>query len=302
MELTIARLVITARLRRDFGDPWALFRCREGFQEAFRLVSRCGEGGMELGMGDGDCPHCLVFSQSLSSDPEAVKRHQKPPLPFAFQFPVLPPAPNRGESFEVGLTLVGSATRYAAEFVAALATYLSTEEGSSPIAAVEQVEAIGYFGERTPWAGWHGKEQGAEMPVLLTAGGLSDTRLLGERIGLSIVTPLKIMQEGRPLRTFSFSPFFRTLMRRVSALASSYGDGEMAADFVWLARLSGAVSMSDSTFRWVEWSKTGGLMGDAVLSGGLEELMPFLLLGECLNVGKGAPFGLGRFVIRSLSA
>lgn len=297
MELTLAKLVITARLQRDANDPWALFRCREGFQDAFRRVAGCGERGCERCGRAGECPFHIIFSQALSSDPEAVKRHQKPPLPFAFRFPVLPSAPNRGKTFEVGLTMVGSATRYAAEFAKSLALYLGSDEAGSPVAAIEQVDSVGYFGERSPWTGWREGGEGGETPVLLTAGSLCDTTLLGERVALSIVTPLKIIQEGRPLQTFSFSPFFRTLMRRISALASSYGEGEMSADFPWLSRLSEAVSVSDSSIRWAEWrgGKISGLMGDAVLSGGLEELIPFLLLGECVNVGKGAPFGLGRF-------
>ena len=299
MELTFEKLAITARLKARVADRYALFRCRDPFLEIFRKVTGCRGDGCE-GCRRGECAFGDVFGQTLSSDPSVVKRHQKPPLPLAFQFPVLPMERGGERRLEIGLTLVGRAIQHAHHFIASLERYLGGEVEGAPAAVVEAVESLGYFGERSTWGSVNvgGDEKGES--VLLTTEGLKATRILGDSAVLSLETPLKIMQEGRAQRTFQFSPFFRTLMRRVSSLASAYGEGEMEVDFPWLARTCGEVGVSSSTIRWTDWrnGSIGGLTGEALISGNLEEFVPFLLLGEYLNVGKGASFGLGRFSVR----
>ncbi|WP_298435453.1 CRISPR system precrRNA processing endoribonuclease RAMP protein Cas6 [Geobacter sp.] len=298
MDLTYVNLVIGTRLECDVRDSWMLFRSRETFQQAFRSVVECREGECE-GCGAKECPYRAIFSQALSSDPAAVRRHQKPPLPFAFRFPILPAAPNKGERFDVGLTLVGSAVVHGNLFLKALGNWLEGAGVGSPIARVERVESEGYFGERFPWA-----DGGEAVPLLLSASGLSVTGMLGDRIALTLITPLKIMAQGRPLRTFSFPHFFRSLMRRVTALAAIYGEGDVAGDFRWLSSACEEVSLSGVAMKWVDWrgGTIGGVVGEAEVSGIREEFQPFLLLGQYLNLGKGAAFGLGQFSVRPVTS
>lgn len=299
MELTFEKLAVTAHLKAAVADRYALFRCREPYQEIFRRVTDCRGDGCE-GCRRGECAFGGVFAQSLSSDPSVVKRHQKPPLPFAFQFPVLSTEKGGERHFEICLTLVGSAIQHAHHFIASLERYLDGEGEGAPAAVIEAVETLGYFGERSVWGSGNGGGSVKGTSILLAAEGLRATRILGDSAVLALETPLKIIQEGRAQRSFAFSPFFRALMRRVSALASAYGEGEMEVDFPWLARTCGEVIVSNSAIRWTDWrsGSIGGLTGEAVISGSLEEFVPFLLLGEYLNVGKGASFGLGRFSVR----
>lgn len=304
--MTIAVLRMLLRLTGDLHDPYLLFRVRDGFEGAFRQAVDCRDGECGRCSRSEECPYRIVFAQKLSSDPMAVKRHQKPPLPFAFSFPVLLNPANAGLAFEVRLVLVGTATRFVTEFVAAMEILFAKHAEQDELAAVvERVESLGYHDESSPL---HSKGQTSEIAhslTLLTTEGLCDSRLLsnGARIRLRLVTPLKLMREGRTLRHFSFSIFMRTLMRRVSSLASYYCDDSISADFRWLASLCETVTVSDSSIRWMEWGggkqggKFAGLTGDVVLTGVPEEFIPFLLLGELLNVGKGAAFGLGRFSV-----
>lgn len=299
MELTFEKLSITVCMKTTVVDRHALFRCRDPYQEIFRKVTGCRGDGCE-GCRRGECAFGEVFGQTLSSDPSVVKRHQKPPLPFAFQFPVLTMDRGGERRFVIDLMLVGRAIQHAPHFIASLERYLGGEVEGAPGAVIERVESVGYFGERSAWISGNVGGNEKEESVLLTAEGLKATRVLGASAVLTLETPLKIMQEGRALRTFRFSPFFRTLMRRVSSLASAYGEGEMEVDFPWLAQTCGEVVVSNSTIRWADWrsGRIGGLTGEALISGNLEEFVPFLLLGEYLNVGKGASFGLGRFSVR----
>ena len=304
--MTIAVLRVTLRLAEDVPDRYLLFRMRDGFQGAFRLVAGCREG--ECGRCDRyrECPYRIVFAQELSSDPTEVKRHQKPPLPFAFSFPVLATPPNAGLVFEVRLALVGTATRFVTEFVEAI-KFLCVKPGEKYelAAVVERVESLGYHGEPSLIHA-EGLSPGiADSLTLLTAEGLRDTRLVdfSGKMKLRLVTPLKLMQEGRPSRVFSFSHFMRTLIRRISSLSSYYSDDGISADFRWLASLCETVTVSGSSIHRVEWGgakqggRLAGLTGEAVLTGVPEEFILFLLAGELLNVGKGAAFGLGRFTV-----
>uniref|UniRef100_A0A831UBK4 CRISPR system precrRNA processing endoribonuclease RAMP protein Cas6 n=1 Tax=Geobacter metallireducens TaxID=28232 RepID=A0A831UBK4_GEOME len=304
--MMLAVLRIRLHLKGNASDPYLLYRVRDGFQGAFRLVSGCSDGECSRCVRNDDCPYRIVFGQQLSSDPAAVKRHQKPPLPFAFAFPVFPPAPDAGLEFDVRLALVGNATRFVAEFVAAVNLLFAGKTEQDKLAAeIVRVESLGYHDEATLVCEGRGATVIADSLTLLSTEGLCDSRLLNNngRMRLRFVTPLKLMQEGRPRRDFSFSLFMRTLIRRISSLASYYCDDGVSADFRWLASLCESVSLSDSSIGWVEWGggkqggKLAGLTGEAVLAGVPEEFIPFLLLGELLNVGKGAAFGLGRFTL-----
>ncbi len=304
--MTFAVLRVTIRLADHVPDPYLLFRVRDGFQGVFQQAVDCLGGECGRCARAEECPCRIVFAQVLSPDPAAVKRHQKPPLPFAFSFPVFPDPPNAGLYFEVRLTLVGMATRCVREFVDAVRLLFDKHTKKNELSAVvERVESLGYHDEPTLIYSEGSPRENADSLNLLTAEGLRDARLLDNApaMRLRLVTPLKLMQEGRTMRHFSFSPFIRTLIRRASSLASYYCDDGIPADYRWLTSLSEAVRVSKCTIRWVEWGgsqgggKLAGLAGEAILTSMPEEFIPFLLLGELFNVGKGAPFGLGRFTV-----
>lgn len=304
--MTFAVLRIVVRLTDHVADPFILFRVRDGFQEAFRRVSGCSGGECRCCDLQVECPFRNVFAQELSSDPATVRLHQKPPLPFAFRFPVLPAAPNAGVHFDVLLTLVGRATSYVREFLETVKILLDRNVSERVMAArVERIESLGYHGEPYLLYSANSPSDNLDTLNLLTAQGLRDSCMLvhGAEVRLNLLTPLKLMQEGHPMRFFSFSVFIRTLLRRVSSLASYYSDDGISADYRWLVSLCESVTVVKSSIHWAEWGgrhgrgKLAGLLGEAVLTGVPDEFIQFLLLGEHLNVGKGASFGLGCFTV-----
>ena len=121
-------------------------------------------------------------------------------------------------------------------------------------------------------------------------------RLVGDTVTVRIVSPLRIMEEGRPVRSLSFSTLIRSLMRRISSIAYYYGGCEPELDYPWLAELSRTVTTVASALDWVEWRRNlGGLVGQVTFAGPLGEFLPFLVLGEVFHAGKGAAYGLGEF-------
>ncbi|KAF0218073.1 MAG: hypothetical protein FD174_3093 [Geobacteraceae bacterium] len=300
MDLNFVRIIFTLRVAGDEANPFVLFGSKERFMDAFRQAANCRCSRCESCPRSFECPYCQTFSQTISSDPAAVKRFQKPPFPFVFEFPLVLPAPNRGGFLECGLTLVGSAVNFIADYLAALRImFQPAGTGRRLNAFLVRVESVDYSGSRHTIFDQDGVA--LDRLVFLSLAGLQNTNVVTPGpLTLSIITPMRIMQEGRPLRDISFSPFVRALFRRISSMAYYYGGVEMDFDYKWLADRSSGIETVSSKLRWVEW-KPGlcGVMGTVTFSGDVADFLPFILLGEHFHVGKGAPFGLGSYRIDS---
>jgi CRISPR-associated endoribonuclease Cas6 len=297
MDLNLVRLIFTLNLEADCVDSHVLFGLKPYFMEAFRVTAGCVQPDSELSLRRCDCLYHRMVSQHLSAEPAALKRYQKPSYPFVFDIPEIPPPPNAGRTVELGLTLAGMAANHTEEFIATVQGML-TIPGIERIvrATLVRVEAAGYDGNRTPIMAEGGTVARGEV-VTLSLRGLRETMIIpADAVTLAIMTPMRIMGEGRPLREFTFSPFIRALLRRISSLVYYYGGEETDLDFKWLAGQSLAVRTVAADFRWVDrGSKLSGLLGMGTFVGIPPEYHTFLLAGEYLHVGKGASYGLGAY-------
>ncbi|HEY5512348.1 MAG TPA: CRISPR system precrRNA processing endoribonuclease RAMP protein Cas6 [Geomonas sp.] len=287
MELHYVKLFFTFTLNEDLADPYALYACRSDFDAAFRRAISCRRLDCTGCPSVASCPYPANFGQKIARDPDAVKRHQKPPLPFVFEFPVLLPTPNGGSSFECSLTLFGSAVQHLGCYLAAVKLLLDGMHAS-----LVKVEAECPGGARTAIAaGNH-----PALPLLSALDPTGAGPLLPDRVAVCFVTPLKLTHEGRLLRRFSFSELARVLMRRVSSLAYYYEGVELPLDYRWLSLASEAVRTLDSNCRLQSWSgRPAGLVGAACFEGDLEPFHLLLQLGSATHLGKGASFGFGAY-------
>lgn len=298
MDFLLAKLIITLRLHAEVIDPYALFSLKGDFAQSFRQAVCQTDGLCASCKHSSQCPCPATFSRELASDPAAVKRHQKPSVPFVFQLPVLPIPCAKGSEVEVCLVLVGSATQYLAEYWQALQHLFQPDpsRGCFPFSIV-RLQSAGCCGFRTLLASGAGPLKGD----LLTTISFDDLAALNtldsERIALRFLTPLRIARDGSFLKQFSFSPFFRTMLRRISSLAYYYYGSILDLDFKRLSAQSETIVLAENCFHWEEWRKGRlcGVIGSGILSGDLSDYHPVLLLGEYLNCGKDAPFGLGRY-------
>ena len=297
MEFNLVRLAVTVRLDTDIADPMALFGIHRCFAEAFRRSCICG------GTHDRNCPCSLNFSQSLSTDPAAVRRYQKPPLPFTFSLPQLPLPPNRGREVEISLTLVGSAIQFISQYLSALTLALSSfGPAGRYVARPVRAETVDYYGVRSPvWEA--GREMDEKNLILLSADGIQQAfPLTPDGLRLRLLTPLRLLSGGKPVRELTFSLLVRSLIRRITALAYYYGHYEMDMDFKWLAERSREISCTDGDFCWEgDNGKYAGILGSGTFNGVLGEFHSFLLLGEYLQCGKGAAYGYGQFLLEKWS-
>jgi hypothetical protein len=287
LELHYVKIFFSFTLDEDLDDPYALYACRNGFDAAFRRALSCRRPECAGCAASETCPYPLNFGQQVARDPEAVKRHQKPPLPFVFRFPALFPLPNGGASFECSLTLFGSALQHLSYFLDAVRLML---DGLQATLTLVEAECPGGARERIA-AGVN-----PALPLLSALDPVGAGPLLPDRVTINFVTPLKLTHEGRLLRRFSFSQLARVLMRRVSSLAYYYGGTELALDYRWLSQASGSIRTLDSNCRIESWSgRPAGLVGSASFGGDLEPFHLLLQLGSATHLGKGASFGFGAY-------
>jgi hypothetical protein len=302
MDFVFAKLIFTVRLERAVADAFALFGIRNSFMKAFREASCAGDRLCEHCQVSDSCSFLQTFSQSISKDPAAVKRHQKPSLPFVFHLPLLPASPNEGSEVEIGLVLAGSAINHVKDYLASVLRLFSPDNTDWEVKCrVVKVESVTCSGYRNSIMENSGKML-VDAISTVSARDLEEMATLDpNRMRLQITTPVRLIQDGNPVHDFSFSSFVRPLMRRISSLAYYYYGNGLEFDYKWLSTASTSVAVAENDFKWREWGgdrygdRLAGIMGSGVCEGPLADFHTLLLLGEYFNVGKGASYGLGGY-------
>ncbi len=220
MEFNFLKLVFTLTLAEDIDDPYLLFGIRTDFAKIFRRATGCDRAGCVKCLQTADCSYHQIFSQAMHSDPSAIKRFQKPPLPFVFDPPLLPPVPNRGSGCEIGLTLVGLAVNHVLHFLDAVGFMFGHQESRwTEVANVVKIESLDYLGNRAIIS-QNGGKAALDRFFILSMDGLEKSAFLPtDKVSLTFATPLRIIKDGRPLRELSFSALAMSLIRRISSIA-----------------------------------------------------------------------------------
>lgn len=288
--LSIRTLLFSVQVESGSPDPLLLYHLRGEHEKMLALESPCK--GRSSCTDRVSCPFHTSFGQTLSPDPELVRRHQKPPIPFAWQMPLLH-SPRINKQYSCSLHLFGRAALYA----------------DTHAAAIERMQISGgrvSLNHCTP-------DNPASAPF--SCGKLSDSTVgvnsffswndlislateFPPVVSIDFLTPLRIMSEGKVSTFFDPSLFFRHMLRRLSALAAYYGETEAVVDYQDLSRLSREVRIVRNGMKWEKWSSSlQGLTGRVEIEGPIREFIPFLLLGEYANAGKGSAYGLGRYCL-----
>ncbi len=227
--------------------------------------------------------------RQLSSDPELLRRHQKPSVPFVFELP----AHSKAGISSVALLLMGPS-------IPCLSLFIDAIENHSGKEGIISIKALDYQGSATDIS----CDGDTELPVLSAADilELEVSNYSGcPRILIEISSPLRIYSEGRELSRFDPSLFVRSMLRRVSSLAAYYGNGSDPDKFRELAFMAGSLKARYCGETEMSFKKRG-LTGIYEISGNcLDELGPYLALGSIFNLGKGASFGMGKFTSEPLS-
>src|SRR6185369_1610372 len=274
--------------------PHALFAIRQLFPAAFRRTTGClsKDGSCS---GSPDCPCRMIFDQNLTPDPSALRRYQKPPLPFAFRIPILPGKSVKGTSVELSLVIAGEAISHLDLFLDAVRNLIGSSERMGLWHAA-RIEAASEDGSLILIPSEGGGREFANLPLLTFDDFFSRSCGACSSVTIDFLTPLRLLHKGVPLRDIAFSAVAGALFRRISSLAYYYGGEELPHDFKWLAARSREIACSSSGLNWVNHGGSlQGIEGSVTFCGELTEFIPFLALGSRLNIGKGAAYGLGSY-------
>lgn len=185
--------------------------------------------------------------------------------------------------FTLGLTLIGTATDYA--------PYI--------------IHALQQAGERGI-----GKGDGRYALESVEAQALPPMPALPKRVTVRLLTPLRLLQNGTPVRAgrFTFARFIMTVIRRISLLHAYHTGKALGVDFKALSQQAAGVALLEAQLYWHEWSRYSnrqqakvpmdGLLGRFEVAG--EALTPFwewLWWGQWVHAGKGAVMGMGEYVL-----
>ncbi|WP_161780731.1 CRISPR system precrRNA processing endoribonuclease RAMP protein Cas6 [Tumebacillus flagellatus] len=127
-------------------------------------------------------------------------------------------------------------------------------------------------------------------------------------VQLNFLTPTRMKTAGRLNKAPNFEQIVQALIRKLNAFAVHFGDGRDvigAEHYQELMKNCRSLHVVENSLRWVDWKRysrrseetmtLGGFIGTLTVSGNLKPLLPLLLLGEYLHVGKQASFGLGQY-------
>lgn len=272
------------QLRREFAGALPVLEARHG-RETVQAVKK------------------LLFPEPIACDPFLQRRMQKPSAAV-----ILSPDPSVS-----GLLVKDERLALAALFIG---------EGIVAINAFLQLLQI--VGERGIYRG-QGRftvdslmlnnnpetrirlaaESEPVTPTLVPLAWLLTCRPDQRKVMIEILTPMRLIKNGKPVFRLNCDDFFDFLLRRVSGMAAVHAGRHMDSEHQQLFEQARELECLDSSLQWRDWRHLkrghsnqgiGGLTGAMVLSGNcLPEVLWLLELGSLLHIGKGAPYGFGRY-------
>lgn len=261
------------------------------------------------------CPVCFLLAPVEAGH----RRGQDVPRPYTLRVPFagreVVYAP--GQSFEFGMATFGRALETFP--YALLGIQTMGERGMGPrragsfrLTEVWAEHPLAGRQERVYRAG----EPTVRVPALpVTAADVAaEARALARRgaarrLRLSFVTPVRLIEEGRLVKPpdFRLRALVARLLERLDALAARYGDGPLGAEIEPLRYAAEAARVVEQRLQWREVFRASGrhgrllpmsgLLGEVVVEGDLGPLLPWLVWGSLVQVGKDATMGNGALAL-----
>jgi len=270
------------------------------------------------------CPVCWLMARE---EPGGA-RGKTPPRAYAVE----PPLTERtrfepGERFSFGITLFAQAVDLLPYLVLAVPAMgemgigrpVTENGGRRGRFALKRIEAVNPLTGEQATVLEEG-EQVVRVPdvfvrpeqVVAAADRLA-RRIAGEggRLGVTFLTPTRIVEAGRLVHRPFFTPLFHRLLERLEALSAAYADAPLSLDKERLLPLADRVRLVEDRTRWVDIASKsrrmgrstpiGGFVGEAVyLAREWGPLLEPLLWGQAVHVGKDAVKGNGWYRIEGV--
>ncbi len=262
------------------------------------------------------CPACWLLA--AQTDPGAARRvyslaGPQPPLDVLAA----------GQPFEFTITLFGEGFRFLPYFVLAASamgdTGVGPGRGRFEIVSIHAVNpltgasrAILAEGEKVvrPTAlpvGWENARAAAQAQV---RNACAERSRSDADIRVRFLSPTRLIESESLVKAPDFGIFFRRLLERVDELSKQHNGGERRPpeEVTELYALADQVRLVECSTQWIDlWGPSGrtgrdtpmsGFVGSAVYrSKHWEKLLPWLLLGQGVQVGKLTSKGNGVFQV-----
>ena len=312
--IPLARYRFTARLHDPLRLPgYAGSLLRGQFGAALRGVACMTRqpvcGGCPL---QATCPYTRIFE---APPPPAHSLQKFSAIPNAY---VIEPPPIGVQDLPAGgaltfhMVLAGDALAQLALVIfawqRALAQGLSKSRSAAELLAVDWMDADG-----AAHPIWH-----CDTPVLLDHPAVLDLPAAPagplRALTLHIHTPLRLQQQGRPLRPDQLTPraLVAAVARRVALVMEFHArQSDWGCGMHEQVRLAETLD-HETDLRWHDWIRyssrqqqemtLGGVLGRWTLHGSadtLAALWPRLWLGQWLHAGKNATMGMGGYSLRA---
>ncbi len=299
MDLNLVKLVYDLKTDNADAEEAYIYKALRRFDVFFRQsCCRFAFESCQACKDETDCSYRDVFSQRLSTDPDVIRRHQKPSLPFAFNI-------NRmdidSSSLELTVVVVGNAFNYLFLFHSAILQLIDSisDMCADNVPVITGIYSLDYQSGR--------HEIDFASPdnlnlIVLSSREVMENTVVTENVRLILTSPLRLLSARSLLHGFDFNVFMRSQLRRCSSLFAYYGDGELDIDYAGLSSASDRVICSKNSIRYSQpsWSQStgnAGLLGTSEFRCLMPGMLPVLTLGSYFNSGKGAASGMGAYRI-----
>jgi len=271
------------------------------------------------------CPVCYLTSRDTGAEgrrpfalqpPLSRQPRYAPGEPFTFGFTlfghanmlfpyVLLAVREVGESYGIGRRLDGGRER--GRYRLARVTNVDPHNGQEKLLFQEPATMVA-----RPTLAVDAESIARRTQALATQAAANDGRLR-----LSMLTPLRVINDSHLMRTYAFPPFFQRLVERLyglgehfSAQPDRYDRAALRAQVQALLPLAQRVTVEEDRTQW--WDVKGyssrlkkphylgGLVGDVTLrSDSWPSLLPYLLWGQSVQLGKNIVKGGGWYQVNA---
>lgn len=258
------------------------------------------------------CPYYTVFEAQYPETIQQIKRLQSPPKPYIITPPpmhITTVDPGKNLAFE--LTIIGKAIEYLPYFIFTFKKMAS--EGIGKTRGRFSIDDIQILSAQT------GRYQSIFKPdtkniltidpsLHLTLTTTPPQEAISD-ITLSFQTPVNIVVDKNPKHEMPFQPLFTRLISRLNALSLLYEGSMLLEDPRELIDLAKTIETAENYTSWYQFKKhsgrqkqtylAGGYLGSVSYQGELTPFIPYLQMGEYVNVGKNTTLGLGKYEMKT---
>ncbi len=254
-----------------------------------------------------DCVYSYIFDTPIEDEAESKKRYSNAPHPFVFHLDLHNKQEiGAGEAFYFQITIFGRAIKHLPYIVLAFDRMgrfgIGRGRGRFKIECIKAINADGSRSEIIF------KDENYSPPSLIM--NLVDAEkhncfMPDDSIEIELLTPLRLIRQGRLCKRADFSTFVRNLCLRLLNLQRFHGWNEADMPVAEMVAAAEKIRIVEDQTRWFDWQRfsnrqgrwmtLGGLVGRISFRGDLHPFLPLLVMGSWINLGKGTSFGLGRY-------